>query len=130
LGHLYRRQEKVAESRLEYEAAIDAAQRVGIRKLEADVLSEQSRLALQLGDAQLAREYAVKSLQIANELVLGLRQTHGLVVLGKAMVKAGERRLGVSYLRHAKRLADHQQYWLRGAEAEEEIYRLGEHSDK
>jgi tetratricopeptide (TPR) repeat protein len=125
LGHVLRRMGKFSEAVLEYESAMKAARKHGIRKLEADILSERSRLALQLGDGELARKRAIEALQIANELVLGLRQTHGLVVLGKATVKVNERELGIAYLRHAKRLADRQQYWLRGSEAEEELHRLG-----
>jgi len=34
-------------------------------------------------------------------------------------------RLGIAYLKHAKRLADQQGYWLRSHEAEEQLHRFG-----
>jgi len=126
LGHILRSQGKLKDALPEYTAALDEARRIGIRKLEADVLSEMARLALDLGDAVVARQRSIDSLHIANELMLGLRQTHGLVVLGLAMIKAGQRGLGIAHLRHAKNLADRQQYWLRGREAEDNLHLLGE----
>ena len=98
---------------------------MGIHRLEADVLSELSRLALDLGDTETARLRAIESLMIANELRLGLRQTHGLVTLGLAMIRADQRDLGIAYLKHAKHLASTQEYWLRAREAEVELQKLG-----
>ena len=68
----------------------------------------------------------MESLRIANELVLGLKQTHDLVVLGCATIEARQHKLGIAYLKHAKHLADRQGYWLRSHEAEEHLHRLGE----
>jgi len=65
-------------------------------------------------------------LTIANSLSLGLKQTIGLVVLGQATIRGGQRELGIAYLRHAKRLADRQQYSLRGREAEKLLADWGE----
>jgi tetratricopeptide (TPR) repeat protein len=106
-GHLFRVCEKYQDAIREYKVALKAAKQYGMRGLEADVYSELAHLALDLGDTETARTRAIKSLQIANELHLGLRQTHGLVVLGKATAKAG------------------QHYELRAREAEEELHRLG-----
>lgn len=125
-GHLLRLRRKYSASSLEYQAAIGEARRMGFRKLEADVLSELSRLALDLGDAEVARNRAISALKLANELGLGIRKTHGLVVLGLATIKGGQRDLGIAYLHHARRLANQQEYWLRMQEAEEELYKEGE----
>lgn len=125
-GHLLRVETQYAKSLLAYKAALAEAKRIGIAKLESDALSELSRLALALGDGEVARQRAIESLDIANQLGLGLRKTHGLVVLGLATLKVGQRDLGIAYLRHARTLADQQEYWLRMREAEEELYKLGE----
>ncbi|NIR27841.1 MAG: hypothetical protein GWN84_00580, partial [Gammaproteobacteria bacterium] len=82
------------------------ARNIGIRRLEADALSELSRLALDLGDAENARRRAMGALRLSNELGLGLRKTHGLVVLGLATVRAGPMDLGKSYLRQAWKRAE------------------------
>jgi tetratricopeptide (TPR) repeat protein len=128
-GHWYRIMKRYEEALHEYNAALDESRRIGIRRLESEVLSELSRLACDLGDAQIARQRAIEALRIANESALGLKQTHGLVVLGRATIQAGERDLGIAYLKHAKKLADRQEYWLRGSEAEEQLQRLGETAD-
>jgi hypothetical protein len=130
LGHWYRVQEKDADALREYNAALSEARRIGIRRLESEALSELARLACDLGDAQIARQRAIEALRIATESALGLRQTHGLVVLGKATIQAGQRELGIAYLRHARRLAYRQEYWLRGSEAEEPLQRLGASVDE
>jgi len=124
-GHLLRSRERYQDAIREYKVALKAAKQYGMRGLEADVYSEMARLALDLGDTETARTRAIKSLQIANELHLGLRQTHGLVVLGKATAKAGQQALGVEYLKQARELAERQHYELRAREAEEELHRLG-----
>lgn len=126
LGHLYRKQKEYAKAQREYNAVYDAGRRIGMRRLQAEALTELSRLAYDLGDAQLARERAIESLRIANELVLGLRQTHDLVVLGLATIETGQADLGVSYLRHAKKLADRQEYRLRSYETEAHLQKYGE----
>jgi tetratricopeptide (TPR) repeat protein len=128
-GHWFRKQGHFAEALREYNAALGEARRIGIRRLECEVISELARLALDLGEAELARQRATDSLHIANELALGLKQTHDLVVLGRATIEAGQRRLGIAYLKHAKRLAHRQGYWLRGYEAEEQLHRFGETGD-
>ena len=126
LGHWYRARRKYTEALREYNAALSTAKRIRMRRLECEVISEFARLALDLGDSHIARQRAVESLRIANELVLGLKQTHDLVVLGCATIEARQHKLGIAYLKHAKRLADRQGYWLRSREAEEHLHRLGE----
>ena len=126
LGHWFRSRKKYSEAHREYNAALSEAKRIGMRRLECEVLSEFARLALDLGDSHIARQRAVESLRIANELVLGLKQTHDLVVLGIATIEVRQRKLGIAYLKHAKRLADRQGYWLRSHEAEEQLHRFGE----
>lgn len=123
-GHWHRLKNNIPAALQEYNAALKEARQIGIRRLEAEVLTELARLFLSIGEFHLARQRAIESLMIANECVLGLRQTHGLLVLGKATVKAGQRELGIAYLKQAKRLAKRQQYWLRMQEAEEELQRL------
>src|SRR6266567_1642293 len=124
-AHLRRVRKEYQDANREYEIALRAAKEHGMRGLESDVHCEMARLALDLGDMEIARTRAIKSLQIANELHLGLRQTHGLVVLGMATVEAGQHELGVEYLKLAKDLAAQQHYELRQREAEEELHRLG-----
>lgn len=124
-GHIYRMNGGYKDAMREYQFALEAAKKYGMRSLEADVLCELARISLDLGDREAARARAVESLQIANELHLGLRQTHGLVVLGKATVETKQRTLGIGYLRIAKQLAERQHYELRAREAEEELHRLG-----
>lgn len=126
LGHLYRRQEEYAQAQREYNVVYDTGRRIGMRRLQAEALTELSRLAYDLGDAQLARKRAIESLRIANELVLGLRQTHDLVVLGRATIETGQPELGVAYLKHAKKLAERQEYRLRAYETEECLQKYGE----
>ena len=127
LGHLYRVQRRLPEATREYTATLELAREIGIRRLEADTLAELSRLALDLGDSETARRRAMEALMIANLLGLGLRQTHGLVVLGLATIAGGQRQLGDKYLHHARSQAETQCYWLRAHEVErvEEDLRWG-----
>lgn len=124
-GHLYRAQRQFDKARHEYDAALSEARRMGIRRLEADVLSELSRLALDQGEHDAARLRAMEAMRLANELGLGLRQCHGLVVLGLANVAANRHDLGIAYLQVAHRLSRESGYWLRAQEAEERLRRLG-----
>jgi len=126
LGHVYRKQKDYPKAQREYKAVYDEGRRIGMRRLQAEALTELSRLAIDLGDAQLARERAIESLRIANELVLGLRQTHDHVVLGLATIETGQADLGVAYLRHAKKIAERQEYRLRAYETEENLQKYGE----
>lgn len=125
LGHLHRSQKDYEKALREYNFALNTGRRIGMRRLEAETLTELSRLAYDLGDAEIARHRATESLRIANDLVLGLRQTHDLVVLGLATIQTGQRDLGIAYLRHAKRIAERQEYRLRSYEAEEHLQRYG-----
>jgi hypothetical protein len=125
-AHLLRLRKDYRAAQLEYDGALLEARRIGIRRLEADLLSELGRLALDVGDWETARQRAVMSLLIANELWLGLRSSTGLVVLGKAMIGARNPKLGAAYLRQAYTLATKQGYLLRATEAEEVLRDLGE----
>jgi len=51
----------------------DTAKRIGLRRVEADVLSKLARLALGLGDFKIAQQRAMACLRIANEMPLGLK---------------------------------------------------------
>ncbi|HYM75661.1 MAG TPA: SIR2 family protein [Candidatus Dormibacteraeota bacterium] len=124
-GHLFRSEPDYAEATRAYMEVLEFARKQELRSLEADALSELSRLALDLGDYHSAKYRAIKALHIANELVLGLRQTHGLVVLGLANVHTGQRRLGCAYLEQASSLAEKQGYLLRKEEADKALYSLG-----
>ena len=77
------------------------------------------------GRFPLTGVHAIKSLQLANQLHLGLRQTHGLVVLGLATERSGQRKMALAYLKLARRLAKQQHYWLRWSETDVEIHRIG-----
>lgn len=125
LGHLERAEGHYPAAQIQYKAALDAAHSQQIRRLEADVYSEMSRLALNLGDWETARSRAIASLMIANELSLGLRRTHGLVVLGLAASSSGHPQLGRAHLCHAHTLAIEQTYHLRAQEAERELRARG-----
>lgn len=125
-GRLHRELGAFAKANAEYHAALAEAHRLGIRRLEAEILNGLSRLALSLEDVSLARRRAMAALGIANELGLGLRQTQSLLVLGVATARAGQAQLGSSYLRLAKQLGEEQEYWLRSREAEEHLQKLGE----
>lgn len=111
-------------ARLEYNAVLKEAQRIGLRKLETRALTALSRLALDQRDADSAHGYALHSLRLANEMGLGIRQTHSLVVLGLATLSIDERDLGIALLRQAKKLADSQEYWARSREAENKLQEL------
>jgi tetratricopeptide (TPR) repeat protein len=130
LGHLLRSRRKYSEARHEYQAAFDTARRKGIRRLEADVLSELSRLALDLGDSESAMNQAMKSMSIANELGLGIRQCHGLVVLGTASLMAEQREMGVAFLQTAWRRSRDSGYWLRAQEADKLLRSVGERPEE
>ncbi|HEX4961902.1 MAG TPA: hypothetical protein VF173_13755 [Thermoanaerobaculia bacterium] len=100
------------------------AQRIGIRKLETRALTALARLALNQKDADSAHGYALHSLRLANQMGLGIRQTHSLVVLGLTTLALDERDLGIAFLRQAKKLADSQEYWARSREAENKLQEL------
>jgi len=125
-GNLYRLQGMPTEATHAYRAALRDARRIGIRKLEADILAELAQLSLFIGDTESARQRAMDSLRIANELALGLKQTNALYALGLATLESGPRGLGVEYLKHTKTLADRQNYWLRARQVEKKLYALGE----
>jgi tetratricopeptide (TPR) repeat protein len=126
LGHVHRARRRHPAARDEYTAALRAARKMGIRRLEADVLSELARLALDQHDHEAARTNAMRSLRIANECGLGLRQCHALVVLGLATEMSGHRKLGLEYLNVAWRVCDQNGYWLRKHEIEQTMRRWGE----
>lgn len=126
LGRYFRAHKRFAEARREYQASWTMAREFGIRRLEADVLSELSRLALAQGDSATARLQAMRALRIANQLGLGLRRVHGLVVLGLASVAEKRIDLGKAYLYHARDLAFRNRYFLRGYEAQGKLEELGD----
>lgn len=128
-GRLRREQGDLPEANAEYRSALAEARRLGIRRLEAEVLTGLCRLALVLGDSALARRRAMAALGIANELGLGLRQTLSLRLLGAATMRAGQRRLGKAYLRLARRLGEAQQYRLGTREADRYLRELEEEED-
>jgi len=125
-GHLLALRRRHIDSRREYESLLGEAQRVGARKLEAECLATLSVLCLQEKDIEGARVRAMQALSLANELGLGLRLTHSMIVLGQATVKAGQRDLGIAYLRNAVHLATEQEYWHRRWAAEAALQELGE----
>ena len=124
-GRLLCEQENFVEANSELHVALIDARRLGIRRLESEIMGGLCRVALRLGDTALARRRAMAGLGLANELRLGLRQTLCLFLLGVATVRAGQPALGAAYLRLAKKLGDAQQYWLRSAEVERYLRELG-----
>jgi len=123
-GHRLFRRGDAVKARLEYNAVLKEAQRIGVRKLETRALTALARLALDQKDADSAHDYALHSLRLANEMGLGIRQTHSLVVLGLATLAIDERDFGIALLRQAKKLADSQEYWARSREAENKLQEL------
>lgn len=128
-AHVWRDKGNPLGARIEYNAVMERAQEFGIKRLQADVHSELARLALAVGDWETARIRAMDSLLLANELSLGIRRTHALVVLGLAMDAAGNKALAINYLQHAWALAQLQGYHLRGREAEQKLHSLGASTD-
>jgi tetratricopeptide (TPR) repeat protein len=124
-GHRLVRTGDPVKARLEYKTVLQEARARGCRKLEVRALTALARLALDQKDADGARDHAVKALSLANQHGLALRKTHGLVVLGLALLETGTTDLGIAYLRMAKRMADGQEYWARSREAENKLLELG-----
>jgi len=125
-GRWYREKEMFSEANAEYGAALATSRKLGIRRLEAEILLGLSRTALLLGDGDLARQRAMASLALANELGLGLRVTQSLLVLGLAMRAIGQPGLGVAYLELARDRGNWQEYWLRSREAEMALSEVGQ----
>lgn len=125
MGHWYRSQNEMKNALIQYSASLNESRRIGIRRLESDVLAEESQLYYDLGDPDVARQKATEALKIANEASLGLKQTRGLVALGKATIQAGHQELGICYLKHGRKLAHHQGYFLKKGDAELELRRQG-----
>lgn len=124
-GHLQVDRREFKEARREYESLLDEARRMGSRKLEAECQATLSVLCLQEGDVEGARVRAMAALSLANELALGLRLTHSMVVLGQATVRAGQGELGVAYLRNAHRIAKEQEYWHCAWKAQNALQEMG-----
>jgi tetratricopeptide (TPR) repeat protein len=115
------------EAQNEFTFALKEAQKAKLRRLETGVLSGMSRLAYELNDTEVAKQRAIEALKLANEYVLCLHQTVGVLVLGKALVKEGnQRELGIACLKTARNMAKSQGYFLRKNEAEDELQQLGE----
>lgn len=129
-GRLHRERGAFPEANSEYHAALAEARRLGIGRLEAEVLAGLCRVASDLGDTALARRRAMAALGLANELGLGLRQSLCLVLLGVATIAADQPKLGSAYLRLAKRLGDSQRHWLHHRRAERHLRELGEEENR
>ena len=125
-ANLLRQQQRYTEAQNEYTAALDAARRFNLRRLETAVLTGLSRWACDLHDSEIARQKAIEALKVANEASLGLHQTLSLLTLGKALMLANQRELGIAYLRTALLMAKEQGYFLRVTEAEAELRQVGE----
>lgn len=108
----------------EYKLAFAQAEQLGILRLKADVLIGLATVQLDLGDAKAALDRGREAMKIANEGLLVLRQIKALVVLGLATAELGSRSLGISYLRHAIRLAGHSEHRLAEHDAEQALARL------
>jgi len=124
LGHIFRAEKNYNEAARHYHIALSEAERLGILRLKADVLSELSRLAIEEGEFEAARERAQLSLTMALKLGLGLRQSHALVLLGMANAKAGNKDLAIAFLMQAKLLSQRQSYHTRHDEAQRLLYEL------
>jgi len=117
---------RLVDATVALNAALGEAKRLQLGRLQAEILTELARLALDLGDGALARQRATEALEISNSHSLGLRRSHSLLVLGLAMLKSEQRKLGIAYLQQAQRIATSQEYWLCRREAREVLESLGE----
>jgi tetratricopeptide (TPR) repeat protein len=124
-GDLFVKRGDFPQARLEYEAALQEAYRIGARSLEALAKLKLAELSLEQGDAEGARRLALKALKLTNELGLGLIGTRSLIVLGRATIRGGQNALGIAYLRIAKDQGRQQQYGLRVREAEKYLREQG-----
>jgi tetratricopeptide (TPR) repeat protein len=113
------------EARRGYEAAVQDADRMNARALEAFGRLKLADLSLVQGDAEGARRLAMKTLKTSNALGLGLMATRTLITLARATVHSGDRELGLGYLKIAKQQARRQQYGLRLRDAERYLRELG-----
>jgi tetratricopeptide (TPR) repeat protein len=109
-----------------YEAALQNADRIGARALEAFGCLKLADLSLLQGDAEGARGLAMRTLKASNALGLGLMATRALITLARATVRSGDRKLGLDYLKIAEQQARRQQYGLRLRDAERYLRELGE----
>jgi tetratricopeptide (TPR) repeat protein len=128
-AHLLVARQRSGDAIAEYRSLLREAQDLKLRRQEAEIEFSIAYCALLQGDAESARQMALNSLRIANEHGLGLRVTHSLVILARAMIAiggVGNRRLGVAYLREAKLRGHRQEYWHREREAELRLQELGE----
>jgi tetratricopeptide (TPR) repeat protein len=117
-------EEQYAEAQSEFQFVLKTAREKSLRRLEAATLSGMSRLAQILGDFQSSKHRAIESLKISNEYVLGLHQTVGMLVLGKALVSAGQEDTGIACLQTAREIAKTQGYFLRYNEADKELQKI------
>ncbi len=124
-GQVCRAQGKLVDATVVLNAALREAKRLQLGRLQAEILTELARLALDLGDSALARQRALEALEISNGRGLGLRRSHSLLVLGLATLKAEQRKLGIAYLKQAQKSAEAQEYWLCRREALERLEALG-----
>jgi tetratricopeptide (TPR) repeat protein len=124
-GQIFRARKQFVKANNELHSALREATRLDLGCLQAEILTEHARLALDLGDSALARQRALEALQISNSHSLGLRRSHSLLVLGLATVKAAQRKLGITYLQQAREIAESQEYWLCRREATEHLEELG-----
>jgi tetratricopeptide (TPR) repeat protein len=124
LGNILMREGDFDKAQTEFSESLIMARDKKIRRLESGALSAMSRLSHLLNDSEAARQRAVEGLKIANEYSLCLHQTVGLIVLGQALVKNGQRDLGIACLRSARDLAKSQSYFLRMNEADYELQKL------
>jgi len=105
--------------------AFEYARRIGIPKLEADVLKIQGHIALYRGEVQVARKLALQCLAIAAENDMQLRITAGLVFLGRVARIRGDQHASDSLLRSAIDLGRRQGYMLQVECAEQQLMQLG-----
>jgi tetratricopeptide (TPR) repeat protein len=126
-ANLLRTEGNLKEAQREYSAALAAAEKFGLRRLQAGALSGLSRWSYALNDSEGAREKAIAALKVANEASLGLHQTLSLLNLGRALLLSNrQHEMGIAHLRSALHLSKTQGYFLRSAEAEVELRNAGE----
>lgn len=109
--------------------AFEYARRIGIPKLEADVLKIQGHIALYRGEVEEASRLALHCLAISAENDMQLRVTAGLVFLGRVARIRGDQHASDSLLRSAIELGRRQGYMLQVECAEQQLMHLGSSQD-
>lgn len=105
-------------------AATDYAIRMGLPRLQVEVIGMMARLALDDGDVQTAGRLGRRVLAIATENGMGLRLTAGLVLMGDIAGERGERASAERVYRSAMDLGRRQGYYMQVERAQRKLFHM------